>query len=116
VAVDPDLALLLEQTAERAVDAVERLRDTIDDVRREIGDLRRTVDEDRARDDGRFREIRRDLGAIDRKAGALVVEREHPDGTTEIHARRAGLGRLGTFLAVIGACTPIVVGVLEVVK
>jgi hypothetical protein len=43
---------------------------------------------------------------LERRSAALVVQR--PDGSLE--ARSAGFGKLGVFLAVVGALTPILLG------
>lgn len=57
---------------------------------------------------------------INDRCGTLVVEKKHKgeDGkeVVELTPAQAGLGRVGTFLAILAAMTPLTLGVLEVLS
>jgi hypothetical protein len=73
VPVDPELAELFDETAVRSIRAYERLA-------QQVTDMRRALDDDRRRDDDRFK-------AIERRLDCLVEERRDADGNVTLKAR-----------------------------
>lgn len=104
MAVDPDLARLLQESSDRSIEAVTEMRAAFT---AEVGSLREQLSEDRIETDKR-------LARLERRSGALVVETKNPDGeVVKVEAKKSGIN-VGTVVAIIAALTPIYAVTIEV--
>lgn len=111
--IDPDLTELLERSADRSVLAVDALRG-------DVAELRRVLDRDREAASARMASIERQIGRVDARCAALVIEEDGPDGSHTITARpaRVGLDVKFVILTIAGLVTaaltsPVVIELLK---
>lgn len=119
--LDTDLVEISDRLAdvENIADVANKTIEHCGAIRERLETIRDELAADRRRDDDRFRGLEDWLRKVDGKAGALVVERTTTDPdtgeeSTEVEARPAGIGRLGTLLGAVTVLTPIAVAALEV--
>lgn len=123
---DPQLMRLLNESANRNVQAIDRLREElIADRRRDDARIER-LEGDVAELGGIMRSIRDEVASltvtvaeVDERCGALVVTEQGPDGQQIVTARPAQLGLdaktiIGAIVTLVTAgATPVIIAILS---